>query len=58
MTSINFVSDLCPITDSGELPRPDATAAVVSFGTNAPLPSVNDSGRISFGAGMRLPVRR
>lgn len=63
MTTVNFVSGQAAITDSAELPPPDATSAVNSGVVDSialprAIPNTVDSGRISFGAAMRLPVRK
>jgi hypothetical protein len=51
------------IADSADLPRPDAVFPVsdeTSFGQALPrpLPDVNDSGRIMFGASCRIPMQK
>jgi hypothetical protein len=64
MTTIQSASDQVFITDNVDLPRPDPTSAPVYAGladgvaSPRPLPCVNDSGRISFGAGFRLPLQK
>jgi hypothetical protein len=64
MTTIHSASDQVFITDNADLPRPDTTSAAISAGpadgvaSPRPLPCVNDSGRISFGAGFRIPLQK
>jgi hypothetical protein len=64
MTTIHSASDQGFITDNADLPAPDTTSAPLSAGpvgtvtSPKPLPCVNDSGRISFGAGFRFPLQK
>jgi hypothetical protein len=58
MTTIHSVSDQGSITDDADLPRPDTAFVQTSSAMPRPVPSVNDSGRIKFGAAARLPVQK
>jgi hypothetical protein len=58
MTTIHSVSDQGSIADSADLPRPDTASAQTSSTVPRPVPSVNDTGRIKFGAAARLPVQK
>ena len=57
MTVPIFVSNIDSVADNGDLPRPET-----AFGTGSvlprPMPNVNDTGRISFGAACRLPITK
>ena len=61
MTTPIFVSSVDAIACNDDLPQPQTAFAPVSVGQDAgsalsrPAPSVNDTGRISFGAACRLP---
>ena len=58
MTNIHSDSTVTLDSDNSELPRPEA-ASVVPGGKGklpAPVSSVTDTGRVSFGAGFRLPT--
>ncbi|MEA2739320.1 MAG: hypothetical protein QOH05_2627 [Acetobacteraceae bacterium] len=63
MTTIQSIPNRDSITDSADLPRPDA-ADFISSDTGAglasarPLPAVNDSGRIRFGAACRPSIKK
>ena len=60
MTSIQSASDQELITDSVDLPRPETASTLISSAAGGatklprPLPSVGDTGRISFGASCRI----
>lgn len=62
MTTPIFVANFNLVAGNDDLPRPETAAAPASAGQHAPTvlprpaPSVNDTGRISFGAACRLPV--
>jgi hypothetical protein len=61
MTASIHVSNDLPISD---LPRPDSASDSISSNSDAQialpraLPKIADSGRISFGAGYRLPLSK
>ena len=60
MTSIHTALDQAFITDHVDLPRPETTSTSIPFAAAAaialprPLASVDDTGRISFGASCRI----
>jgi hypothetical protein len=58
MTTIHSVSDQGSITDSADLPRPDTASVQTSSAMPRPVPSVNDTGRIQFGASCRIPLQK
>jgi hypothetical protein len=64
MTTPIFVSANYLAAGNDDLPSPKTTLAPDSAGNDAPsalprpLPSINDTGRIIFGAGCRLPIHK
>jgi hypothetical protein len=60
MTNIASVSDQGSIIDNADLPRPVVGSVKNSSYSDLPRPlaKVVDSGRISFGAGLRLPLSK
>jgi len=63
MTIIRTLSDQDPLINCADLPPPDKASELISSAANAsptlskPIPAVNDTGRIIFGASCRIPVR-
>ena len=64
MTTFSFASHQASIADSADLPNPEMASTSISCELNTgiklprPLPSVIDSGRISFGASCRMPLQK
>lgn len=57
MTAPSFVLSIDQVAGNTDLPHPEAAFATVSA-LPLPLPAVNDTGRISFGAACRLPLQK